>query len=193
MNVIFLIDIPQSDNPPHMASDNRYYRRLNFRRVPMEHYEVSDFFGRRKRPLLSLQMRFMSVIIENSEYRFTLRFFIQNKGNTVAEHSRLTASFGNLEIIKMPNNFQRLDFLRGHPSIQFDEHISVFYPMRKFTNIGDVELKVINKDDKIILSYDLIAEDMELFEDVYNFDVNLLQRAKEQIEKGLVSDLVHMK
>ena len=44
LKVIFLIDIPQSDNPPHMASDYRYYKRLNFERKPMEHYEVANFF-----------------------------------------------------------------------------------------------------------------------------------------------------
>ena len=42
--VIFLIDVPKSDTSPHMASDERYYRRMNFRRVPMEHYEVANLF-----------------------------------------------------------------------------------------------------------------------------------------------------
>jgi len=191
MKVVFLIDISQSANPPHMASDNRYYRRLNFRRVPMEHYEVSNFFGRRRKPLLSLLMRFINVVVENSEYRFTLRLLLQNKGNAVAEHSRLTSSFRNLEIVKLPRKFQRLDYLRGLPSIQFDEHTGVFYPMKKATSIGDVEFKVKNRDDKITIEYDLIAKDMELFEDKYSFDVNLLQKAKEQIEKGSLPDLVH--
>lgn len=192
--VLFLIDIPQSDTPPHMASDNRYYKRLNFRRVPMEHYEVSNFFGRRRRPLLSLVMRFVNVVIENSEYRFTLRFLLQNKGKAVAEHTRFTASFTNLDIVKVNGRqFQRIDSLRGLPSIQFDEHTSVFYPMRKFTSVGEIEFKVKNKNDQIIIEYDLIAQDIELFEDKYSFDVNLLQKAKVQIEKGLLPDLVHAK
>lgn len=40
MRVIFLIDIPQSKSRPHMASDKRYYKRLNFRKKPMEHFEI---------------------------------------------------------------------------------------------------------------------------------------------------------
>ncbi|MEX2738850.1 MAG: helix-turn-helix domain-containing protein, partial [Candidatus Wukongarchaeota archaeon] len=40
MRVIFLVDIPQSKNRPHMASDKRYYKRLNFRKTPMEHFEI---------------------------------------------------------------------------------------------------------------------------------------------------------
>ncbi|WP_292346323.1 MULTISPECIES: helix-turn-helix domain-containing protein [unclassified Methanoregula] len=33
---IFLIDIPQGFNPPYMAGDKKYYKRLNFQKQPME-------------------------------------------------------------------------------------------------------------------------------------------------------------
>lgn len=42
--VIFLIDVPKSSSAPHMSSDNRYNKRLNFRNCPMEHYEVANLF-----------------------------------------------------------------------------------------------------------------------------------------------------
>jgi len=42
--VIFLIDIPKSNFAPHMASDYRYHKRINFRIRRMEHYEVSNLF-----------------------------------------------------------------------------------------------------------------------------------------------------
>ena len=42
--VVFLIDVSQSDDAPHMASDSRYYKRLNFQKVPMEHHEVANLF-----------------------------------------------------------------------------------------------------------------------------------------------------
>ncbi|MDH2902214.1 MAG: ATP-binding protein [archaeon] len=40
--VIFLIDIPQSENRPHMSSDHKYYRRQNFQKLPMQHFEVVE-------------------------------------------------------------------------------------------------------------------------------------------------------
>ena len=44
-NVIFLIDVPQSKNSPHMATpNNKYYKRLNFENQPMGHYEVQNLF-----------------------------------------------------------------------------------------------------------------------------------------------------
>ena len=42
--IIFLIDIPKSNIAPHMSPDNRYNKRLNFGRYPMEHYEVTALF-----------------------------------------------------------------------------------------------------------------------------------------------------
>lgn len=47
MRVIFLVDIPQSKNRPHIASDKRYYKRLNFRKAPMEHYEIVNLLKAR--------------------------------------------------------------------------------------------------------------------------------------------------
>lgn len=42
--VIFLIDIPRSNDSPHMASDYRYYTRMNFSRRVMQHHEVANLF-----------------------------------------------------------------------------------------------------------------------------------------------------
>ncbi|MCP8320801.1 MAG: hypothetical protein H3Z52_07665 [archaeon] len=43
--VIFLIDVPHSNNSPHMATPyNKYFKRLNFENLPMGHYEVHNLF-----------------------------------------------------------------------------------------------------------------------------------------------------
>jgi hypothetical protein len=45
--------VPESDSVPHMYNlEHRYYKRNGSRFLPMEHYEVADMFGRRKRPKL---------------------------------------------------------------------------------------------------------------------------------------------
>jgi predicted HTH transcriptional regulator len=51
---MLLVEIPRGDNPPYQAADNRYYRRLNVTKYPLAHYEIADFFGRRRRPHLNL-------------------------------------------------------------------------------------------------------------------------------------------
>jgi hypothetical protein len=42
--LIFLFDIPKSKEAPHMAFNKQYYRRLNFRIIAMEHYEIANMF-----------------------------------------------------------------------------------------------------------------------------------------------------
>lgn len=54
--VIYVVDIPQSNDGPHMAADHRYYKRFNFQSVPMEDYEVRDVAQRALAPDLKLSM-----------------------------------------------------------------------------------------------------------------------------------------
>lgn len=71
--VIFLIDIPKSDNAPHMASDYRYYRRLDYSRRPMEHYEVADLFKANwlaKEKLIEEIFKPMASILEKQANQF---------------------------------------------------------------------------------------------------------------------------
>ncbi|WP_294539944.1 ATP-binding protein [uncultured Rhodoblastus sp.] len=47
----FIIDIPQATSlAPHMAKDNKYYKRYNFQSIPMENYEVRDILRRSTTP-----------------------------------------------------------------------------------------------------------------------------------------------
>lgn len=48
--------IPASDTGPHMAlaGVHAHYKRNGDRFIPMEHFEIADMFGRRRRPLLQV-------------------------------------------------------------------------------------------------------------------------------------------
>ncbi|KAA3437123.1 AlbA family DNA-binding domain-containing protein [Rufibacter hautae] len=43
---VYLVKIPISTDAPHMSVDNKYYRRYNFKSVPMEEYEVRLLYRR---------------------------------------------------------------------------------------------------------------------------------------------------
>jgi hypothetical protein len=47
--VAYVVTIPQSTRAPHMAADNRFYKRFNFQSVPMEEYEVREPIEKRSR------------------------------------------------------------------------------------------------------------------------------------------------
>lgn len=83
--------VPASDGGPHLAkfSEDRYIRRSADRFVRMEHYEVADLFGRRRRPVLSLAhtLRFDSAVPVSRdayEWRFELVLGIENTGRGTA-------------------------------------------------------------------------------------------------------------
>ncbi|MGY2915787.1 AlbA family DNA-binding domain-containing protein [Bradyrhizobium sp. USDA 3262] len=55
--VAVVIDIPAATGDPHQV-DNRYYRRHNYNKLAMEHYEVRDMFRRSTYPDLYLEFYF---------------------------------------------------------------------------------------------------------------------------------------
>jgi hypothetical protein len=53
--VAVVIDVPATKGDPHQVSDSRYYRRHNFNRLIMEHYEIRDAMRRVLDPALQLE------------------------------------------------------------------------------------------------------------------------------------------
>jgi len=73
---IFLVDVPASENPPHMAY-NKYYQRNNFEAYAMEHYQVADAFGKRKRPILR-PFIFCRIIKDNEPGNLIIEYGLSN-------------------------------------------------------------------------------------------------------------------
>ena len=180
--VIFIIDVPQSQNPPHMAPDNRYYKRLNFQSVPMEHYEVGDFFERRRKPILALVTEIFS--IETEKDTFSLRFYVRNEGKAIAKELMFSASIENANIIGSAD-LRRIDKLRGGvPSIQFVESRTVVYPIPVRVSMGEVVLKIRNKAEPVLVKYNLCAEDAAYLEGECRINEGTLMTASNDLGNG---------
>ena len=189
---IFLVEVPESVTAPHMAPDGRYHRRVGSRSIIMPDDMVRDMMFRRQKPFLSLELRFLTVNIE--DFTFKLGFLLRNIGRAIAKYTRLTASFNNLDIIESSRYFKRIDSLRGLPSIQYDNVAGVFHPSKdRRTSIGEVTLKVKDNEKVVTIVYDLVAEDMNFKTDKYSFDLALLRKTKERLEKGEHQVLIHRK
>ncbi len=81
--------IPVSDSGPHMAKagEDRYYKRSGDSFYKMEHFDIEDMFGRRKKPKLSLYTRVMGTG-ENAQ----IIIGIHNDGRGVAKAPYLAFS-----------------------------------------------------------------------------------------------------
>ena len=108
---IYLIKIPESYIAPHMASDNKFYKRYNFQVIPMEEYEVRALYFRSKMAKLEVLMP----LADNAPYRYPLpkirmahlvvfiRFQIQNVSHVVAEKYKVEIFIPN-ELVSTPIN-----------------------------------------------------------------------------------------
>jgi hypothetical protein len=72
--------VPESDGGPHMAKlgEDRYYKRSGDQFRKMEHFDIADMFGRRRKPVLMLTL-------EKEEHGGTVRVSITNKGRGIAK------------------------------------------------------------------------------------------------------------
>lgn len=161
--VIFLIDIPQSENPPHQAADKKYYQRLNFIRMPMEDYQIRDLFGKRRKPRLDVKLSRVGKKDEDGFHKF--RIYIVNSGKGVAKYTSVIMRFPeeetHIEDLKASRMMQRVDELYANKkALQFRENVDIIHPGTNL-NIGNIEVKFKPRKRRLILSYTARAEDME--------------------------------
>lgn len=76
---IYVIAIGKSFRGPHQAPDKRYYKRFNFKREPLEDYEINDLRTRRQvvRPLIEIGITF--------RHRILVYIYVGNIGDQTAE------------------------------------------------------------------------------------------------------------
>jgi hypothetical protein len=92
--VIYAVIVPPSQRAPHMASDNRFYKRFNFQSVPMEEYEVRDVSRRIDSPELdiSIESRMSAKVTRifpwsaTFSLAFELEIFVGNSSEVPAEN-----------------------------------------------------------------------------------------------------------
>lgn len=83
----YIVHIPKSDGAPHQAHDKKFYKRFNFKSVPMEHYEIMDVMRRQTTPALKLDFGFKrQQITGNSVRPTTTMFYVVNYSDTPAEN-----------------------------------------------------------------------------------------------------------
>ncbi|MBN1865786.1 ATP-binding protein [Candidatus Sumerlaeota bacterium] len=84
--------VPESDSGPHMAKggEDRYFKRSGDSFYRMEHFDIEDMFGRRKKPRLSLGYRLAREGSSNTgpggcwKFDFRIVLYIENTGRGVA-------------------------------------------------------------------------------------------------------------
>lgn len=95
--VALVVVVPRSLRAPHMAKDNKFYKRFNFESVPMQHYEVEDVRRREGSPRLSVLPHMTTGTPEdyNGMPMLSMRLMvsIKNESRTPAMYALIEALF----------------------------------------------------------------------------------------------------
>lgn len=138
---IFLLEIPKSERAPHMASDKRYYKRLNFQKNPMEHYEVEDYiYGRRKFPKLTARINFSDAVTKGALIEFSVEFLVRNLGKIMAKYVQLMIRVVGCDVIHVPTGFNFLNKESMNDVLQYGPFSNGVAPILIAPSASDQEI-----------------------------------------------------
>ncbi len=163
--VIFVIDIPQSENPPHMASDHRYYFRNNFTTSVMEHYQVADLFGRRRHPSLELECEFkFAGSYTGEDKRIDLSSQVVNAGRVAAKNWLVMIEVTGAKA-EGKDFIPTWEFIESNDSVKIvkQESQKLVYPGLPI-RLGNLSFR-LKAGDKISFDFIVAAEEMGLIKD----------------------------
>ena len=171
--------VPESMKPPHMAiySEKHYYKRNNDNFIICEHYDLADMFGKRLKPLLSLELIKPSIKYSSrssGQYNYQLEYLlgIKNIGKGLAK-------FPYLEIEVIPYGLHSEFGSDGNRGYGLKKIASEDFKIFRFSGGSEIVVypndthhvtkidyrsipsnKQIEKD--MIIKYKIAAEEMEL-------------------------------
>lgn len=162
--------VPESESGPHMAKlgEDRYYKRSTDTFYKMEHFDLEDMFGRRKKPKLKLTTR-----IDERGVHTSIFIAIENVGRGTARAPYLAFNVndpfrpsaygvdgnGNDGLPKLHYG-QHLRFRYG-ASLNFVIHAGTTHEVTKL-DLGMLPRQDLVVDQEIILDYEISAEDVQL-------------------------------
>jgi hypothetical protein len=93
---VYVVQIPESVEAPHICKDKKFYKRYNFESVAMEEYEVRSLYGRTSRSKLIIggySIAFKE--ITNDFIVFSCRASVHNDGDKVEKDYKINTYFIN--------------------------------------------------------------------------------------------------
>jgi hypothetical protein len=163
---IYVLQIPESSNAPHMAKDNRYYKRFNFMAVPMEEYEVRNLYGR----MTKTELQFDEISWQQGaamgpqgynvyQYvNFVLRIQVKNISRGIENQYKLELLIPHKVWIYSENNGDLKKYLmkteNGIRTVSLPGEVSIFQD--ETTTVAKINIKVTEE------TYDELVQGIKL-------------------------------
>ena len=166
--------VPESDRGPHMAKlgENRYYQRSGDQFRMMEHYQVADMLGRRRKPALKLRL---------DQVGKDIAVLLTNEGRAVARAPFIELSFSR-HFRASPHGIDGNGTFGLKPLGQFGHRCVFGGDAGTVIHVGQtlgvtlLESMVIRPDGSAVVNgphlfrYRLAAEDMDMMEGEISLD-----------------------
>ena len=133
---IYVVKIPRSYNAPHMATDNKYYKRYIFMSIAMEDYEVRDLFNRTDKPELEIEACVFhcesesQVKCEDDFYKCLIYISVINISNRVCTLYKVSIIYPTTKMIEY------LDFAVSSNNVKSVSHSILYKDRIKFSFSG---------------------------------------------------------
>jgi len=156
--------VPRSEKTPHRAlrAGREYFRRSTEGFYRLEHFDLEDAFGRRPRPVLSVQMQLRSR--PEGDPHEELHFAFLNEGRGVARHAGFTCQFSSgVSVVQASGRVQDNTLLNGGvPIVSHQENVAVIHAVPILSSVGHVVVKRSDKGAPLEASLRWYCEGMRL-------------------------------
>lgn len=126
---VFIIDIPQSMNPPHQcSSDGKYYLRLERDAKPAPHGIVQALFNKRRVPSLDVDIQIKEIEYDTDKIVVS----ICNKSQVPAEKISYIVDVYNVTSVESRNRFELVEDTLGNKFSMFGNTENVLVQIIKF-------------------------------------------------------------
>lgn len=172
--------VSESDSGPHMAKggEDRYYKRSGDSFYRMEHFDIEDMFGRRKKPKLSLctEIKRKGFSGHKGARKFDCHLFvgIENSGRGIAKHVAIEIELNDpyhLGDIRYHTNeeygFQLLKRPRSEVRLISLGADAVIHPKSSLI-VALIPFKVMETlapPQDVVIEAEIMAEDMRIVKD----------------------------
>jgi hypothetical protein len=106
---VYVVQIPESTEAPHICKDKKFYKRYNFESVAMEEYEVRNLYGRKIKSKLALRGYNISFLEKNGfdKYVFYCSSGISNVGELEVSNYKINVYFTKINLQKLNFNWDQ--------------------------------------------------------------------------------------
>ena len=171
--------VPTSDSGPHMAKlgEDRYYKRSGSSFYKMEHFDIEDMFGRRKKPKLVFEYRItqrLDPIFRQEEGNrvFSILLSLRNEGRGSAHAPFLRLKSTNRYPVsifgvdgKGTTGLKQLALTKGSKWIGFGGMYDTVIHPGTFLDITALSGSLKKGEDSLVdcdIEYETVAEDIRL-------------------------------